>query len=262
MTRLEFLLAIAIVFLIGVISMLVSTLTGGGTNVILVPFLILIYHFPAGEAIGTAFLALLAGSIIAALGFIAKGQAKVRLGILLGLLTVPGILLGTLLSAITQEELFRLSLGIVILALSFLVAKGRHGEKDNLSSDVQQHVTNLPNLKLASVLFVATGFFIGFFGQGGGLLLLPVMQFAGFSFLQTLGTLRIIAMIISATAFSSRLAIAQVNLTIGVFLALGTIAGGFLGARIATSANITLLKYLAAALIASLGVALIVETVA
>jgi len=254
------LIEVIILFCIGTLGMLLSTLTGGGTNVILVPLLILIYHLPPGEAIGTAFFALTAGSVTAAFGFLRKGKARMKDGVMLGVLTVPGIILGTVLSTFLQEEFFKVALGLVIIVLSYLIARGKDDKMEISSVKGSDASLKIRNLWLSSTMFVVVGFFIGFFGQGGGLLLLPVMQFAGFTFIQTLGTLRIIAIIIGAIAFGSRFAISQVNLYMAIVLAFGAIFGGIVGVKTATSVKSGILRFTAAVLIAFLGIALIAET--
>ena len=51
---------------LGTFSMLVSTVSGGGMNVVMIPVLVLAFNFGPGEAIGTSFLALTIGSVVAA----------------------------------------------------------------------------------------------------------------------------------------------------------------------------------------------------
>ena len=58
---------------LGTVSMLVSTISGGGMNVVIIPILVLAFNFGPGEAIGISFFALTVESVVAAAGSSSEG---------------------------------------------------------------------------------------------------------------------------------------------------------------------------------------------
>ena len=241
---------------LGTFSMLVSTVSGGGMNVVMIPVLVLAFKFGPGEAIGTSFLALTIGSVVAAFRFFKGGHLDLRKGAILGASTVPGVVAGTYLSFLAEGDAFRILLGLVIIALAVVMAI-RKSEGGIGTSGSDGKAIYVVNMKLGSFLMVCVGFFVGLFGQGGGLVLVPLVQLIGFPLVTTLGTVRLISILIGGTGFLSRLAVLQVNFPYGIALAVGTALGGFLGARVSTSLRVEALKLMAAIFIAVLGALLI-----
>ena len=249
-------LEIAVLVAVGILSMLVSTMTGGGTNVVLIPVLILVFHFPPGEAIGTSFMALTAGSTVAAIRFFRRGHVDVRRGVLLGASAIPGVVSGSLFSFFAQDNVFQMLIGLVVIGLSATMLL-RGPAADGLRGSPDYDV----NMKMGAPMLFLAGVFVGVFGQGGGLVIMPVMQFLGFPIAAALGTMRIIALLMGGTAFVTRLAVAQVDVWSGLALAAGSVIGGFLGAEIGSAMKAEALRLAVAVLIGSLGVALVLEAV-
>ncbi len=246
---------LAALVVLGVLGMIVSTISGGGSNVILIPILILLFSFSPGEAIGTAFLAVVVGSVVAVGRFSRRGYVDFRRGVVLGMFTVPGIVTGSVLSFLAEGGIFRVLLGVVVMALAVvMVMRDPNTRREGADEAETYHV----NLKLGAILFGLVGFFIGFFGQGGGLIVVPVLILIGFSTIVSLGTVRLITIIVGGTAFLSRLALSQVNITYGLALAIGAMIGALIGVRVATAMRAKVLRLVAAMFIAALGLMLIV----
>ena len=113
----EFALVLSLVGL-GVTSMLVSTISGGGANVAMLPVLVLSFGLSPGDSIGTAFLALVLGSSAAALRFFKKGHLDVKRGLILGAATIPGTVLGSLISYLSEGIPLEIPLGVVVIGLA------------------------------------------------------------------------------------------------------------------------------------------------
>ncbi|MDG7016403.1 MAG: sulfite exporter TauE/SafE family protein [Nitrososphaerota archaeon] len=262
-----FAFVVLILMVMGVLSMLVSTISGGGTNVVLIPALILAFQFSPGEAVGTSFLALTAGSTVAAIRFFRKGYVDLKRGSVLGASTVPGIVAGSLLSSLAEGGAFKVLLGLVVVGLAIVIAMRDRFDSDGArvmaSSTKGASARTLGysvDMKLGVILFAFLGVFVGFFGQGGGLLLVPIMQFLGFPIVAILGTARIIALFVGSAALTTRLAASQVNLVYGMALAAGTMIGGFLGTEVSTTMKVGTLRIFVALFIGLLGGLLVVES--
>lgn len=248
-------------------SMLVSTISGGGNNVILIPVLILAFNFSPNVAIGTSFLALIPGTIVSAVEFYRKRRIDIRRGLLLGLASIPGVITGSLLASVAQDTAFKIVLALVIIGLSILMLF-----RDRLvSRTMSEKATNgtlkgsagsqdyKVNLKIGFLILLLVGFFVGIFGQGGGLVVIPILLFLGFPILVSLGTTRLIALLVGVTALAVRLGEAQVNMTFGLALAIGAMVGGFLGVEFSSYFRAGVLRWVVTALIASLGVLMLLQ---
>lgn len=257
----------AIPVALGAGCMFISTISGGGSNVILIPILILGFHFNPGEAIGTSFLALTSGSLVSGMTFFRKGYVSVKKGSLLGLASIPGVLAGSIFSYQADKRAFGILLGFVVIALAVLMilyprliarqSKAIH-QKDPEHAVVQHSQVDL---RTSSILVAGIGFFVGFFGQGGGLVLTPLLQFLGFPILVSLGTARLISIFIGGSALVTRLAVEQVNITFGIALAIGTMIGGFLGVEFSSKLRTEIVKWVVASIIVILGSLLIVAPI-
>ncbi len=246
--------------------MLIATSSGGGMNVVLIPILILAFGFGPSEAIGTAFFALTIGSVVATVRFFNKGFLDVRRGVILGAASSPGVFVGSYLSYLAEGRVFQAVLGVVVVMLAVLMvlrgrtrAQGTHGSAE-AGPEARSTFAYKIDLRLGASLLFLVGVFVGFFGQGGGLVLVPVLQYLGFPIFVTLGTARIIALIAGSSALASHLAVSKVNLVYGVPIAIGAVVGGMLGVEIDAAMKANVLRLAAASLICLLGLALILET--
>ncbi len=246
---------------IGSASMLLSTVSGGGNNVVMIPILVLVFNFSPGEAIGTSFLALTVGSAVAVAGFVRAGQLELKSGVAYGAQVAPGVVIGTYLSYLAEGPLFRLFLGLVVTSLAAaMLLRGRFRSANAVPGSKPQSSPSPSQPRFAAILLVSTGFFAGFFGQGAGLVLVPVMQFIGLPIVAILGTVRIVGIMIGATGTLARLSVHEVNFGYGAALAVGTAIGGFLGAKIGTKLKAEILRVVVASLIALLGALLVVTS--
>ncbi len=233
---------------------------------ILVPALILIFNLPPGGAIGTSFFALVFGSLVATIRFSQMGKVDFRWGLVLSAIAIPGVVLGSFLTSFVQGVLFNTLLGITVIVMAAMVFLrtldmwNRHqvspGNPAPVSVDANAYRVRS---KIAVLTLLPVGIFIGMFGVGGGLLLMPIMLYIGFPILVALGTMRLIGLVISGAALMTRLSFAQVNFELGLGLAAGTIIGGLLGAKVGLTAKTRDLERLASIILIVLGLSLVVE---
>jgi len=246
--------------------MILSTISGGGTNVILVPVLILIFNLSPGSAIGTSFLALTFGSLVATIRFSQMGKVDIRWGLALSAISIPGIVLGSFLTSFVQGVLFNTLLGVIVTVMAgmvFLRTLGlRNGHSDSAGNPAPGPADSNSyrvRSKASALTLLPVGIFIGMFGVGGGLLLMPIMLYIGFPILVALGTIRLMGLVISIASLMTRLTFAQVNFEFGLGLAAGTVVGGLLGAKVGLTAKTKDLERLASIILIILGLSLVVE---
>lgn len=250
-----------VLVMVGLVSMLLSTISGGGSNVILVPVLILAFAASPGSAIGTSFFAVTFGNLAAISMFSSNGKVDYKWGLILGGVGLPGVIVGSLATSLVQEVLFKFLLGIVVVTIaSLMLIRSSRARPPNGNGGHQNSKEGYTVRSKYVPLFFATGIFVGMFGAGGGLVLMPLTLFIGLPVVIALGTMRVVGLIMGAAALLTRLGLAQVDLELGFVLALGAIFGGILGVRISLGVEARKLRQIVALLILFLGIALLLES--
>ncbi len=91
-------------------------------------------------------------------------------------------------------------------------------------------------MDITSVLIVASGIFVGIFasftGLGGGLLMVPILLYLGFTAQKAVGTSFLGILVIAVSALIAHNKLANVDYKYGILLGLGGIVGAQIGARL------------------------------
>jgi uncharacterized membrane protein YfcA len=255
--------------LFGLLGAVLNTIVGGGAGVILVPLMILVFRQSANAAIATTFVAVAIGAFVSTFAYGRQGRVDFRAGWLLSAFTLPGVILGAFLTSTFEGPLFDVVLGVVVMALGILMlVSPRMTPQVNTTSGWARRFTDAfatqftyrIQLSVALPFAVATGLLAGTFGAGGGLVITPGLVLAGFPVHVALGTVRLVAGVLSIGASATRFSLGQVDLLFATFLAIGAVPGAFLGARIARVATSEFLRRAISAMIWVLGFALVLET--
>ena len=261
---------IPILVLLGLASSLLNTTVGGGGGVLLIPLLILLFHLSANQAIGTTFVGITAGAVIATLAFSRQGRVDYKAGTLFAALTLPGVVVGAFITDLFQGPFFELLLGVVIVSVAIPMLKQPVVSKQSDTSGgwsreftdaFQRDFSYRINTKIAIPSVVITGLFAGTFGAGGGLILTPTMVMSGFPVHIALGTVRLVAMGLALGASITRFAVGHVNIEFALLLSIGSVVGGLIGARIARVPRSEVLNKAVAIAIIILGLLLVVQAI-
>jgi uncharacterized membrane protein YfcA len=256
----------ALMVLIGILAAFAGSVAGLGGGFIVAPVLRLFFHFSPDAAAGTSLVLVLANVASASVEFYRQGRVDVRLGLTMGLLAIPGSILGALLVRRVPATWFDLLYATLLTLLAFELvrapAKSAAGQAVRLPwsrprvfhdrlSGTDFRYTESP--AVAASAGITTGFLSSFFGIGGGVLVVPVL-------------LRLFAMpahIVSATShtvilFSAPFGIiahalqGSIDWADALPLATGGLAGGQLGARLSrTLSGPLLVRVLAFVLLAA-----------
>jgi uncharacterized membrane protein YfcA len=204
-------------------------LTGGGGSLLAVPLMVYVVGVSdAHRAIGTATVAV---AVNAAFGLAAHGrtgEVKWSCAAFFAGFGVAGALLGSLLGKSVSSQQLLFLFALLMLAAAVMLVRRRHGGGD-ATVCLTRH--NAP--KLAGIGFV-TGGLSGFFGIGGGFLIVPGLILAtGMPVINAVGTSLASVTAFATTTAASYAASGWVDWPLaGVFIAGGMI-GGFGGATLA-----------------------------
>jgi hypothetical protein len=208
--ELETMIVLALLGLLGTIA---NTMIGGGGGAIFVPILILLFGLSPNSAIATSFVAVTVGAIASTFAYSRQGKIDYRAGLALGLLTLPGAFLGAFVTEFVPTRAFNSILGLAIISLAIFVWFKRNSKESVMSHTiVGEEADYVTNRRVAYPFAILTGFFAGTFGAGGGLIVTPAMVLAGFPIHVAVGTSRLITLILSVGASTTRASLGQAEL--------------------------------------------------
>ncbi len=205
---------------------IINTIAGGGSFLTL-PALQLFCGLDLKAANGTNRIAILLSSASASATFHKHGHLDRRLAVRLAVPTLLGVPAGAMLAIKLPITAIEPIFGLLFLTMAIVTAAN---PKRLLATTENQK--DLP--WWAYAVFFAIGVYVGFIQAGMGILLLLAMHFVGVgSLVESNGIKNLIGFLVTLTAVVVFVAYNQVHWLPGCIMAIGNIAGGFVGARLA-----------------------------
>ncbi len=124
------LIDIVLLLVCGVATGAAGAVLGMGGGVFLIPILLLGFHVPIHNAVGTSILTVVATSTAVAIGNLDRGTANMRLGMTLEIATSIGALTGGMSAALLPSRALEIVFAVVLLPTAFAMWRQRHGEAD------------------------------------------------------------------------------------------------------------------------------------
>ncbi len=209
----------------GALVGLVLGLVGGGGSVLAVPLLVYGVGVPSAQiAIGTSAIAVSASAFANLIGHWRAGNVKWRCGLVFSTAGVAGAFAGSALAKTVDGQQLLALFGVLMLVVGALMFAKRGGEgNETIRLDRSSAPLLLPWLIPAGF---GTGLLSGFFGIGGGFLIVPALIFAtGMALQPAIGT-----SLVAVTAFGAATALSYaISGLIDWRIAALFIAGGILG---------------------------------
>lgn len=213
----------------GAIVGLVLGLVGGGGSILAVPLLVyLVGVSPPHVAIGTSALAVSASAFGNLLPHARAGNVKWRCAAVFAAAGVAGALLGAEFAKALNGDKLLVLFGLVMVAVGLAMFRKRDGTGN---SDVRL-TTHTARELLPSLLGIgfAVGLLSGFFGIGGGFLIVPGLILAtGMPMTSAIGTSLVAVSAFGAATGASYAASGMIDWPIAVLFVLGGVGGGILG---------------------------------
>ncbi len=223
---------------------------GGGGSILTVPALVyLLGQDPRAATTGS----LLIVGITALVGMVAHHQAgRVRLvqGLVFGVLGTAGAYLGSRLSATVPPSVLLAAFSVLMLVVAAMMVLRRRAQlRAAAGGEVEAGSPNGPALQVRPTLVSdclrvlrvvavasAVGLLTGFFGVGGGFVVVPALVLAlGFTMPVAVGTSLLVIAINSASALLSRMGNGvHLDWLLIALFTLAAIAGSLLGGRLVT----------------------------
>ena len=217
---------------------------------LIVPILV----FAVGEATGTATTtSLLVVGATSAVGTIQHwrcGRVDIRAGLLVGVCGIGGALAGSWLGSHVATRPLLLSFAVLILSVAFsLLRRDEAGTKEEPTGNGGH-----PVAARVIVAGMGIGLLTGFFGVGGGFIVVPALVFAlGFPLPMAVGTSLLVVAVNSAVALVARASANGVDWRVAVPFTLASLIGVLAGTAITTRVDARLLGRALAILLVGVG---------
>ena len=203
-------------------------LVGGGGSILAVPLMVYLVGVRSPHlAIGTSALAVAANAALGLSTHARHGNVKWRCSVLFAVCGIGGALVGSTLGKAFDGQKLLFLFALVMVAVGILMLRRRRHTGD---PDVRLGRENAGKFVIYGL---GTGLFSGFFGIGGGFLIVPgLIAATGMPMLYAVGS-----SLVAVTAFGlTTAANYAVSGLVDWVLALVFIAGGFLGSFLGTRA--------------------------
>ena len=210
---------------LGFAAGMLGSMIGLGGGIIVVPVLTFL-GFPPTVAASNSLFAALSNSIASTISYSKQKRIEFSLGLKLGLLSVPGTVLGALVSTDAAPEIFQFLFGFVLIASAAYIFLRRKIESKEKTLSKQM-----------MIFAVGASFFAGiissFFGIGGGIIFVPLMVVGmGMAMKRAAPTSQLILLFASLSGVIVHSVLGHPDFLQAGLLAIGSFIGGLIGARL------------------------------
>ena len=230
-------------------------LIGGGGSILAIPLLIYFVGIDNPHlVIGTTALAVGINSIINVYSHLRRKNVALKIGSIFTVFGVLGVLVGTTLGLLTPggKLLFIFSFLMIGIGFYMLLTRCRRANTTPDSKNPAEEKVNVPK---TSVFGLLAGFTSGYFGIGGGFLIVPSLLYSS----DLTMTLAVGTSLLSVGTFGIVTAIrygiaGQVLVPIAILYVIGGVFGGMIGARLSTSRDRSTLRRFFSIIVIAVGI--------
>jgi uncharacterized membrane protein YfcA len=198
---------------------------GAGGSVLAVPALVYLLDQPVGAATTAALAIVSANAAVGAAESVRAGAVDLRLAGRFAVASVAGALVGSVLNRLASGETVLFLLAIVMLGAAWSLWRGRP------ASTRPRQAPPAPAL-LVGALGLGVGVLTGFFGVGGGFLIVPALiLLLGVPVRTAIGTSLVIISVTALAGLAGHLAAGGVDWTVTIAFAGAGAVGAWLGVR-------------------------------
>ena len=235
---------------LGFVAGILGSIIGLGGGIIIVPVLTFVGFSPT-LAVSNSLFAVFSNSVASTATYAKQKRIEISLGWKLGLIAVPGTILGAFISSdLSPTILFAL---VLLSSASYIFLK-RKIEKKPLDTS-----------RILLVFSAGASFFAGIisslFGVGGGLIFVPLMVLAlGISMKRAAPTSQFILMFASFSGLIVHSILGHPDYYQALLLSIGAFAGGIFGAKLSLDIKENKLKVLVTIVIVAAAIKLIIDS--
>ncbi len=256
----------AVLFAAGLAIGSFGTLIGAGGGFLLVPLLLLGYHFDPPDAVGTSLALVFLNAVSGSAAYLRQKRVDLALGVRFAAATIPGAIGGAYLTRALSSSVFSLGFGCLLLAIAGLLLSGirlrpsaRATRRRFSGAAGVSHEYYVDAWKGVVVSFLV-GVLSTTFGIGGGIIHVPflivVLSVPVHVATATSQFVLSVSTFVGALTF---LSLGHVRLPTTAVIGAGILIGAQLGARLSVRASPVLIKRVLAASLALVGLRMILH---
>lgn len=229
-------------------------LVGGGGSILTVPVLVYILGEDVHQATVTSLVIVGVTALSGVVSHARAGRVVASTAILVGLAGVGGAVGGAYLNRQVSGPLILVFFGLLMLVTAARMTFVRPPAAGSISQ--QRPALDVPRAVLVGVLI---GGLTGFFGVGGGFLIVPALVLLGFPMPLAVGTSLVIIVMNALAGLAARAGSIDIDVAVALLFILGGVVGSTLSSTLIHRVNDVALSRSFALLVALLGIALILE---
>ena len=239
---------------LGFVAGVLGSMIGLGGGIIVVPVLTFAGFTPTLAASNSLFAAF-SNAIASTISYSRQKRIEYSIGLKLGLLSIPGTILGAYISSDVTPGIFKILFGLVLIFSSIYIFLKRRIES-------RQYNTS----KQVMLLVIGASFFAGiissFFGIGGGIIFVPLMMIAmGMGMKKAAPTSQLILLFASFSGLVTHSLLGHPDYFQSLLLAIGAFGGGLVGARLSLEIKERWLQILVSVVIIVAAIKLFIDSV-
>jgi len=239
---------------LGFIAGILGSMIGLGGGIIVVPVLTFA-GFPPTVAASNSLFAAFSNAVASTISYSRQKRIEYSIGLKLGLLTIPGTILGAYISSDVTPGIFKILFGLVLISSSIYIFLNRRFESKNHNISKQ-----------LMLLVIGASFFAGiissFFGIGGGIIFVPLMMVAmGLSMKNAAPTSQLILLFASLSGLVTHSLLGHPDYFQSLLLAIGAFGGGLVGARLSLEIKERSLQIIVSAVIIIAAIKLFIDSI-
>ncbi len=241
----------------GLVGLLLGS-TGGGGSLVAIPLLVYVVGVPVQNATAMSLIVVGYSSLFGAWKESRQQQVHVVSALLFSVTGMIGAWVGAHGHQLVPETLVLFSFGNLLLFISvWTFWKNYEGEHNDIPSGCAKEFSVRCALK-ALAFGWGVGLLTGFFGVGGGFLIVPALMFLmGFPIRLAIGTSLLIIALISIGGVAGHLKVAYLDFVLTGLVLLGSLLGLMFGSQVTGSIPVHHLRRGVATFIGVIGMMLI-----
>ncbi len=210
---------------------------GGGGSILAVPVLVYLAGQSAKQATATSLVLVGVSAFVGIVPHWRAGRVRLGRGVVFGIAGIGGSLLGSHWNEVVDPDVLLLAFsGIMLVAAAGMYRRTRASAP--ATDDTEHHRTSVGTVIKVLLAGSLVGLLTGFFGVGGGFVIVPALVLAlGFAMPTAVGTSLLVIGINAVVALSTRLQGGFLEWGVIVPFTVASIAGVLVGSRLAGTHN-------------------------
>jgi uncharacterized membrane protein YfcA len=224
---------------IGFVSGVLSGAFGIGGGIVTTPGIRLLMGAPALIAVGTPLPVIVPSAITGAISYGRRGLVDVRSGMALGLSGSLTAVAGAVFATRVGGDVVLLATSLLILYAAADTILQAHSHSRGASLYEQEDLAPVrPTLTRLVAVGLLTGVYSGFFGLGGGFVLVPLLtRWLHFPIKRAIATSLVAVCVLAVPGTIAHSILGNIDWAIAAVLAVGVVPGAIVGARLTLGAR-------------------------